>query len=74
MRKAALSLWPWPGSESGVYCGGRVSQADAMTHLMEKESLLRVNTAAMLTLVWGGLAICALGAVIFDIGRAIAVW
>jgi hypothetical protein len=41
---------------------------------MEKESLLRVNTAAMLTLVWGGLAICALGAVIFDIGRAIAIW
>ncbi len=41
-----------------------------MAHLVEKETLLRANSA----LVGGGLIICALGAVIFDIGRAIGTW
>ena len=46
----------------------------AMIHLVEKPSLLRANAAALLTLVCGGLAVCALGAVIFDLGRAFAIW
>ena len=45
-----------------------------MTHLVEKQTLLRANTAVMLTLVWGGLAVCAIGAVIFDVGRIAGVW
>jgi hypothetical protein len=45
-----------------------------MAHLVEKETLLRANSAMILTLVGGGLLICALGAVIFDIGRAIGAW
>jgi hypothetical protein len=45
-----------------------------MAHLVEKESIVRANTAMMLTLVWGGLAACALGAVIFDFGRIFAIW
>jgi hypothetical protein len=47
---------------------------DAMAHLVEKESFVRANTAMMLTLVWGGLAVCAIGAVIFDLGRVFAAW
>ena len=52
-----------------TYCG-----VTAMAHLVEKETLLRANSAMMLTLVGGGLIVCALGAVIFDIGRAVGVW
>ena len=46
----------------------------AMAHLVEKQTLLRANSAMMLTLVGGGLIVCALGAVVFDIGRAVGVW
>jgi hypothetical protein len=45
-----------------------------MAHLVEKETLLRANSAMMLTLVGGGLVFCALGAVVFDIGRVIGAW
>ena len=45
-----------------------------MAHLVEKETLLRANSAMILMLVGGGLLFGALGAVIFDIGRAVGVW
>jgi hypothetical protein len=45
-----------------------------MAHLVEKETLLRANSAMMLTFVGGGLIVCAIGAVVFDIGRAVGVW
>jgi hypothetical protein len=45
-----------------------------MAHLVEKQFLQRANTALMLTIVWGGLAACALGAVVYDIGRWVAAW
>ena len=45
-----------------------------MAHLVEKETLLRANAAMVLTLVGGGLMICAMGAVVFDIGRAFGIW
>jgi hypothetical protein len=43
-------------------------------HWVEKEMLLRANSALMLTLVGGGLLTCAFGAVVFDIGRVFAIW
>ena len=42
--------------------------------MIEKQVLLRANTAVLLTLVWGGLAACAFGAVIIDLGRLLDVW
>ena len=45
-----------------------------MAHLVEKRTLLRANSALLLTLVGGGLAACAVGAVIYDIGRMIGAW
>jgi hypothetical protein len=45
-----------------------------MPHILEKQTLLRANTAVMLSLVWGGLALCALGAVVYDIGRMLTAW
>jgi hypothetical protein len=45
-----------------------------VTHRIERKTLLRANTAVMLTLVWGGLAVCAFGALIYDVGRWVDVW
>jgi hypothetical protein len=45
-----------------------------MAHLMEKETLLRANSALLLALVGGGLVACAVGAVIYDIGRMLGAW
>jgi len=46
----------------------------AMAHLMEKETLLRANSALLLALVGGGLVACAVGAVVYDIGRMVGAW
>lgn len=43
-------------------------------HLVEKETLVRANVAVLLTLVWGGLAACALAAAVYDIGHWVADW
>ena len=43
-------------------------------HLVEKEVLVRANVALVLALVWGGLALCAVAASIYDIGRWFHVW
>jgi hypothetical protein len=40
-----------------------------MAHPVENRFLARANTALMLGLVCGGLAICAFGAVAFDLSR-----
>jgi hypothetical protein len=45
-----------------------------MAHLMEKQTLLRANSALLLTFVGGGLAACAVGAIIYDIGRLVGAW
>jgi hypothetical protein len=45
-----------------------------MAHLLEKETLLRANSALLLALVGGGLAACAVGAVVYDIGRTFGAW
>jgi len=45
-----------------------------MAPLLEKQTLLRANSAVLLALVGGGLAACAVGAVIYDIGRMLGAW
>lgn len=45
-----------------------------MSHLVDKHSLARANSALLLTLVGGGLAACAVGAVIYDLGKLFSVW
>jgi hypothetical protein len=45
-----------------------------MTHLVDHHFVARANTALMLAFVWGGLAACAFGAVIYDVGRLINAW
>jgi hypothetical protein len=55
-----------------------------MTHLaaklhldkahLDRETLARGSSAVMLGLIGSGLAVCAFGALVFDVGRALAVW
>jgi hypothetical protein len=44
-------------------------KAQAMAHPVERRFLARANSALLLGLVCGGLAICAFGAVAFDLSR-----
>jgi len=40
---------------------------------IDKHKIDRVVSAVLLSLIGGGLAICVLGAVVYDIGRALSV-
>jgi hypothetical protein len=43
-------------------------------HLPDRHMLARLNAAIMLGLVGSGLAACALGAFVYDIGRWFSFW
>jgi hypothetical protein len=40
----------------------------------DKQKIGGVESAVLLTVIVGGLALCVLGAAIYDIGRAFSVW
>ena len=51
----------------------------AMAHFtdrlhVDKQKIDRVELVMLLSIIVGGLALCVLGAAIFDIGRAFSVW
>ena len=41
---------------------------------VDKQKIDRVELAVLLSLIGSGLALCVLGAAVFDIGRAFSVW
>jgi hypothetical protein len=41
---------------------------------VDKQKIDRVESAVLLSLIGGGLALCVLGAAVYDIGRAFSVW
>jgi hypothetical protein len=45
-----------------------------MVHFLDKHLLARANTALLLTLVWGGLAACAIAAAVYDVSHWITHW
>jgi hypothetical protein len=50
-----------------------------MTHFadklhIDKQKIDRVESVVLLSLIGGGLALCVLGAVVYDIGRLFSVW
>jgi len=51
----------------------RIAHFADKAHL-DKETLARVNSAVMLGLIGSGLAACAIGALVYDIGRWLSVW
>jgi hypothetical protein len=50
-----------------------MAQLADKTHF-DKHTLARVNSAIMLGLIGGGLVLCVLGAVIYDLGRLFSIW
>ena len=40
-----------------------------MAHLVDRHFVQRANTALMLSILWGGLAACAIGAIVYDIAQ-----
>ena len=40
-----------------------------MPHLVDKHLMQRANTALMLAILWGGLAACVIGAMVYDIAQ-----
>jgi len=50
-----------------------------MAHLIikahcDRDTLARVNSAIMLGLIGGGLVVCALGALVYDVERLVSAW
>jgi hypothetical protein len=45
-----------------------------MAHLVSKRFVERANTALLLGILWSGLAICALGALSYDIAHWFGTW
>ncbi len=41
---------------------------------VDKQTIDRVESAVLLSLIGGGLVLCVLGASVYDIGRAFSVW
>lgn len=59
--------------------GTTTFRTTTMVHLadkahLDKATLARVNSAVMLALIGSGLAACAVGAIVFDVGRLFAAW
>jgi hypothetical protein len=42
--------------------------------MVKARTIDRVESALLLSLIGGGLALCALGAAVYDIGRVFSVW
>ena len=53
--------------------GNRKTDTD-MSHLVDKEFIERANGVLLLSILWGALAACVIGALAFDIGHWIANW
>ncbi len=43
-------------------------------HLVDKQTLARLNAFLMLGMIGSGLAACIIGAFIYDVGRLFSVW
>jgi hypothetical protein len=41
---------------------------------VDRQTIDRIESALLLSLIGGGLAVCVLGAAAYDVGRALAVW
>jgi len=44
------------------------------SHFLDRHMLARVNSGLMVVLVGSGLAVCALGAFVYDMSRLFSAW
>ena len=40
-----------------------------LSHLVDRQLLVRANTVVLLSLLWGALAACVIGALIYDVNH-----
>ena len=45
-----------------------------MAHLVDKHLMERAKTVLLLGILWGGLAACALGAMVYDVALWLGAW
>jgi hypothetical protein len=45
-----------------------------MAHLVDKEFVERANTMLLLGILWGGFAVCVLGALAYDVAYLLQGW
>ena len=45
-----------------------------LAHLIDRKAIARANMAVVLGVVWGGLAVCAIGAAGYDFRHWLAPW
>jgi hypothetical protein len=58
----------------GAYCIRLAMARFADKPYFDKQKIDGVESAVLLTIIIGGLALCVLGAAIYDIGRGFSVW
>ena len=46
----------------------------AMAHLVDRQFVERANTMLLLGILWGGLAVCVIGAFAYDIAYLVEGW
>jgi hypothetical protein len=51
----------------------RIAHFADKAHL-DKDTLARVNSVIMVVVIGGGLALCAIGAFVYDMGRMVSAW
>ena len=58
----------------GLIRVGGDSQRAVMAHPVDKHFVERANTVLLLTVLWGALAACAIGAMVYDIAHWLNAW
>lgn len=58
---------------SGGACSGAIAMLADNLHV-NRQKIDRLESAVLLSLVGGGLALCVLGATAYDIARAFSMW
>ena len=53
---------------------GRLEEGKVMAHLVDKEFVERANTVLLLGILWTGLAVCVVGALVYDIAYWLQNW
>jgi hypothetical protein len=67
LRRCAKRYNPHIGS-------GATRDEAIMAHLVDKHFLERANSVLLLGILWGGLAACAIGAMVYDIALWLQAW
>jgi hypothetical protein len=73
--RQALSLLPSRELDAGQFIRDALwASEEIMSHLIDKHFVERANAVLLLSVLWGALAACVIGALVYDIGYWLAHW